>query len=327
MRPALAALLASALLAAGAAARAQGNDAAIAEALFEEGRKLMVAGDLARACPKLAESERLDPGVGTLLNLGDCWERDHKIASAWAAFVEAEALANRAGQTARARYAAEKSAALEPRLSHLIVRVADDARTRGMIVLRDREILGEATWGVPMPIDPGTHTIEVEAPDRRPWRREIDVAEDGSTLQIDVPPLEVVDVTAPPPRVVVLPPPLPPQTPPEPRGNATLRWWGVGVGAAGVAGIGAALTLGAVAMAKDAHTRELGCTRTTCPTVEGVAAAHDARVIANVATAVTVVGAVAIAAGVTMFIVSLPRARAAAALELGPGSAFVRGAF
>lgn len=321
MRRALAALLALASVAATARARAQGNDAAIAEALFEEGRRLMAAGDFARACPKFAESERLDPGVGTLLNLGDCWERDRKIASAWAAFVEAEALAARAKQYARAQYAATKSAALEPRLAHLVVRVPDAARVAGMTILRDREILGEAAWGTPVPIDGGAHVIEVEAPGRKPWRREIDVA-DGASVEVDVAALEAIEEPRPLAPIVLLAPPAPT---PAPRANATLRAWGFGVGAAGVFGVGAGLVLGAVAMAEDGRARDLGCTRTTCPTQAGIDTTHDARMVANAATAAAVVGAVAIGAGVTLFVLALPSSRARVALA--PSSARLEGTF
>ena len=44
-------------------------DVAAAEALYREGRALMEKGDLDAACPKLAESQRLDPSSGTALNL------------------------------------------------------------------------------------------------------------------------------------------------------------------------------------------------------------------------------------------------------------------
>lgn len=50
-------------------------DAARAEALFEEGRQALAAGDYLTACAKFEESQRLDPGAGTLLNRATCEEK------------------------------------------------------------------------------------------------------------------------------------------------------------------------------------------------------------------------------------------------------------
>src|SRR5258708_26309942 len=65
----------------------RGQDAmtkATAEALFADGRRLVGAGEYAAACPKFAARQKLDPGVGTSLNLADSYERMGRWASAWA---------------------------------------------------------------------------------------------------------------------------------------------------------------------------------------------------------------------------------------------------
>src|SRR5215470_8290283 len=130
-------------------ARAQSAEA---EALFRDGRSLIKAGNLAPGCDKLAASERLESSVGTLLNLGDCREKLGKLASAWAAFRKAEALARRTGGDERRQAEAERRARLlEPRLANLVIQVGH--RIDGLIVRRDDELVDDAVWNTALPVD------------------------------------------------------------------------------------------------------------------------------------------------------------------------------
>src|SRR5580692_11189003 len=70
----------------GSEARAESIDPAVADALFRKGREAAEKGDWATACPKFAESQRLDPAPGTLLNLADCEEHLGQLASAYEHF-------------------------------------------------------------------------------------------------------------------------------------------------------------------------------------------------------------------------------------------------
>src|SRR5262245_43042215 len=69
-----------------------------ARTLVREARKLMEKGHHAEACPKLEESLRLDPGIGTQFNLAHCWEQIDRTASAWGLFMDVAAAAGAAGQ-------------------------------------------------------------------------------------------------------------------------------------------------------------------------------------------------------------------------------------
>ena len=82
----------------GRAAAQAASEQAAAEALFNQARDLMNAKQYGDACPKFAESQRLDPAPGTLLNLATCYERNGQIASAWVTYKEAATAARKADQ-------------------------------------------------------------------------------------------------------------------------------------------------------------------------------------------------------------------------------------
>src|SRR5258706_6398517 len=100
-------------------AQGQARDPAGAEKLFAEARKLLDAGKYAEACQRLADSQKLDPGVGTLLNLAQCYEKMGRTATAWATYHEAAAAARANGQMYREQKAARAADGLVPNLSQL----------------------------------------------------------------------------------------------------------------------------------------------------------------------------------------------------------------
>lgn len=124
-------IVAAAAIAASAAppslAQVPAGNAAMAEALFREGQRLMFEKRYPEACPKLAESHRLDPAGGTLLTLAFCHEAEGRTATAWTEFREAEAVALREGRRDRQAAAREKADALEPRLSRLVIQPAPES--------------------------------------------------------------------------------------------------------------------------------------------------------------------------------------------------------
>lgn len=93
---------------------AEGDDAQAAR-LFQEGREAFVAGNLVDACPRLAESYRLDPATGTLMALALCHEQEGKLALAWAELNEAEERARQEGRSDRIEYVRTRLSALRAR--------------------------------------------------------------------------------------------------------------------------------------------------------------------------------------------------------------------
>jgi hypothetical protein len=184
-----------------AEARAQGGgDKAVAQALFDEALKLMKDGKPAEACPKLAKSQELDPGMGTLFRLGECYEQIGRVASAWALFIEVAEDAKRAGSAPREAQARRRADTIAPRVPKLTVRISEAAAgAKDLRVTRDGAKVDQAEWGVSLPVDPGQHVIAAEAPGKKRWEQQVK-AEESGTHEVVVPPLDN-DVAKPPPII------------------------------------------------------------------------------------------------------------------------------
>ena len=224
----------------------------MAESLFREGKRLMAESKPAEACPKFAESFRLDAGLGTLLNLAACHQAEGKLASAWAKFTEAETRARREGDNARAEFAAAHGRALEPRLSRLQIVLAPGANAEGLDIAIDDRHLSSAAFGLPMPVDPGTHHVTAAASGKKPWSTDIATPPEGQTVAVTIPVLEAATAdTAPaapspaaasaPARSAPVPAPPPAPVAEEKPSRITVPFV-VSAAAAGVFTIGAVVT-------------------------------------------------------------------------------------
>lgn len=213
-----------------------------ANVLFDEGRAAMARREYLQAISKLEQSQQLDPAVGTLLNLAECYALLGRSASAWSAYRDATSLAATTKQLERERYAARKAQELEPTLSHLVVRVRPEARVPGLSLTRNGVPFPEGLWGASVPVDPGAQHLEAKAPGHQMWKFDVDVAESGGNAQVEVPALEADVMAAPPPSAppaaAVPPPTAQPLAPPRDEGAATqssvlptLGWIGIAAGA------------------------------------------------------------------------------------------------
>lgn len=156
---------------------AAGENATIASALFEEGRKLVAAGKYEEACPKFAESQRLVPAGGTILNLAVCHEKSGKKALALTEYEEALAVATRENRKERISFAKKQMVALEPLLAKVTVELAaDDASAPGLDVRVDGVALPRAAFGVPFKVDAGPHVVTAQADKKREFRGEFSLA-------------------------------------------------------------------------------------------------------------------------------------------------------
>lgn len=172
-----------------------GSPSALAEALFQEGKAFLEAGDLSAACPKFAESFRLESALGTLLNLAVCHERQGKTASAWSEYADALAMAERTHETERAQFARLRVQELQASVPRLRLHVQEPEA--GPQIKLDGQALGAGAWDSAIPLDPGTHFLEASALGRKPWAAAIELRQASGTQVVDVPRLVEAHVGAP----------------------------------------------------------------------------------------------------------------------------------
>jgi hypothetical protein len=259
-----------------------GQDKAGAQALFDQAKELLARGNAVEACPKLEESQRLDPTSGTLINLADCYERQGRISTAWTTFLQAAATAKAAGYLEREQVARDRASALVLRLPKIVIKVvATDID--GLDVKRDGVLVGRPQWGTPMPVDPGQHRIFVSAPSRRTWETVVTLPNVADTTTVVVPALD----------------PLPGA--PSTGGLGTPRVMALVAGGVGVAGLVAGAAFGFVSKFK--HDEADGsCTGSRCRDQAGVDLRNEAVQAGNLSTAGFIVGAAGLIAGATLWL-------------------------
>jgi hypothetical protein len=223
---------------------------ALARSLFEDARSLMAEKKFAEACPKLAESLRLDPAAGTQLNLAFCHEGEGRTATAWAEYNDALTQARRDGRPEREEFISSKLRGLSGKLMLLAIALAPGADVPALEVSLDGAIVGSAALGVASPVDPGVHTLEARAPGFAPWRVEVRVAVGDPKRVVTVPPL----ATGAPPsagesKVRAQTTPAKPSEPSK-EGARERRTVGVVLLGAGLASASVGLAFGADAVAK-----------------------------------------------------------------------------
>jgi hypothetical protein len=259
-RPIIVIVLGAVLLVTG---RADAQNAE-AEALFNEGDRLETSGKIDQACDAFEASNRIERRAGAMIRLGQCRERQNKIASAWSAYKDS---LTRVQDPAKKQIAEAKIAELEPKLSFLTVLVPDESRIDGLIIKRDGVVLDPFLLNRGAPVDGGRYVISGEAPGHEPWSTTIEVAPTGAKASVEVPrfkELHKLVVTTPDSDDSDEPPVVPgPFT--------TTRKIAVGVAGIAVVALGAGVLLGVDARSKQDRALEL------CPDPMRCAAAAQAQ--------------------------------------------------
>lgn len=287
---------------------AQARDPAVAEELFEKGREAIRRKDYAAACPLFRESQRLEPSVGTLMNIADCDEHEGALARAWEHWHEViDGMVHAADE--RVGIARARADALDKRVPRLIVHLT--AGTPEAQVTRDDVVLGAASLDLPLPVDPGVHRLVVRAPGRAPGPREVTLRE-GETLTVS---LEAGPVESAPPPAPPLPSGLPhlPEGKPQHPASAQRTAGLVALGVGGASLVLVAISGGVVIEQKDLVNRDCG------PDKGCLAAGVDAARAGNTWLTVNAISWVAMVAGGATGL-ALLLARKTTAVTLAPSA-------
>jgi len=221
-------LLLSLLLGSSQHASAQPDEAG-ADLLFEEGKKLFEVGKYDEACPKLAAAFKARPLTGTRGLEALCYEKIDRLASAWTAWRDVRAMAQRSGDDDRVKVAEARTTELDGKVARLVIAVPREHIVDKMKITRGGTEVSPELWGVPIPIDRGAHTITVDAPGYESWSTTIEI-ENSHQRSIDVPRFKQLVVAA----------KSEPSTEPM-RGMSSRRKLALGIGAVGLAAFGTGL--------------------------------------------------------------------------------------
>lgn len=277
-------------------ARADEAQTQAAEALYRQAKALMDRGELEEACEKFAASHALEPGVGTLLYLGDCYERAGRFASALETFEAAAKLAEDRGDDARQHLASVRAKALGPRTPKLEIRSRGALSANFQITVNGAP-LEHTELNRPLARDEGEYDIGFSAPGRDSFVSHIE-------LKNGAPGVTVVDV----PRLIRTSSPVASEVPMSDDIEDAERGDGQRVVAWIVGGAGMALAITAgvfTTLAVKKNDDSKGSCDPSDPNrcdLEGVRLRGDAKSNATIATVTGIVGGLAVASGVVLYV-------------------------
>jgi hypothetical protein len=167
-------------------------------ALFAEGKQLLLDGKPAEACAKFEAALREQPEApGILLNLGLCNAQQDKISTALNWFRRAQTRAAERAMTETENAAKLQTVALAAKVPTIKIEIGEPLPRDGTVTVDGATI--DSTSFARLEIDAGHHVVELHGPGLTTSRQTIDVRDDST-------PETVVTL-----HVVVAPPPTPPR--------------------------------------------------------------------------------------------------------------------
>ena len=269
---------------------------AVAESLFRDGKRLFQSDDFEHACPKLAQSYQIEAAGGTALLLAICYEKQGKLASAWARYNDALALAKRDSREDRERRAREGLDSVEPKLSYIDLKLDSATQAIAGVMLSidgtELPVISDAR----LPVDAGKHQLTIRAPNYESWHVEVNVGGPAVTESISVPPLQSKP-TATPTTSVPSPQLTPISSDDYPRSrerdtNRSVRTTAYVIGGIGLAAVAVGSYFGVRAVQQNNDSNAI-CATKQCSSGAAVTKSEDALSNAHLADAFIGIGAAA----------------------------------
>lgn len=274
---------------------AQTSDPILATELFNQGRDLLVAGDLEGAYAKLSESARLDPKVGTLARLAECEEKLGRMAAARGHWQQSLNVA-RSENDDRAAHVEQEFARVDAIVPKLRITAAKEPE--GLEIAIDGTKIRSGALGAALPVEAGSHVISAVAPKKKSWVAKIETALDGKITSVEIPVLAEEAIVASPTTTAA---PITPQKV-EQGSPTTLRVIGASIAGAGFValGLGVGFAVDAKSKLDASNAPPNGCVMNVCPP-DAEKTRLAARDSGTIATVFFVAGGVASAAGLALW--------------------------
>jgi hypothetical protein len=276
-----------------------------AQALLDAGKAALAEKRYAAACAALRQSFRVEARAETLFELARCEDRSGRLTSAAFAYEDYLALYDRLSEPerraeqklGRERQAIERKEAIRKRVPVVTFKLRGEVE--GVRVTR-RLAGGEevdVALGLPLPIDPGEHFVATSAPDRARWEKRFFVAEaEQRVIELEIAPPDKASGLRFSRPIAPVPNLLPSLDP----GPSAQRVSAFAVGGVGVATLIVGAVSGAVAWGQKGAIAD-NCKDQLC-NLDGQRAADRAKLFGVVSTVSFVVGGLALAGGVLLYV-------------------------